>query len=219
MRRLSLLACALLLAAGVFISQRPLPVLANPPGCEVAGDVVDRVYIDWNNHTTYPVNDSYPGGNPRHDVNIDLWAYRESHDPGTGVQHCYRGYYASAWTGDGSGGNFFGQLRTYICAGSPTFVFQRNTVWGTRNDAATTQQWGNVSNLVESVTLPSGATVALYLADYGIFPIENGCLPSADTEGMSAGSPTWTTLFSGNTYISHRVDGWFCYMNNGAVCY
>lgn len=218
MRRFALLLCALLLA---LVASGPnllhaKPVHAATTACEVAGDVEDVVYTDWHASGGQIVQDSYPYGPSWHMVGIDLWSWRISHNPsGTGLDHCYRAMYASAATNDGTPGYFTAHFSTWVC-GTWGYAWTRNTAWASRTDAYTADNfWGppGTSDLIESVTLPSGVTYGLWFADYGPFPIENGCLPQAWTDGMEASSGTWTPT------VLHSSPGvqWFCADRNDPV--
>lgn len=211
MRRLAFLVIALLLAVAVSIPNlaHAKPVHAVATACEVASDVAETVYTDWHASTGQIVPDSYPFGPSPHLVGLDLWSWRISSTPGgTGLQHCYRGYYASVATNDATDANMTPRLSTWVC-GQVGVAWTKDEAWAPRADAYTWQQWGIAGrpSIPENVTLPSGANVTMWFADYGPFPIENGCLPSAWTDGFRAASATWTPT----VLLSSPTSTWFCH--------
>lgn len=186
------------------------PVHALNTACNVGSDSDDVLYPDWHASTSVQVSDSYPSGNPTHQIFIDLWSWRYSsyHGDPRGFDHCYRTYYGSAWSGDGSGGYWTGSIRAWDC-GAGAWPSKNGPIWSTRNDAIMDTPWAG-SPFWLNVPLPSGQTRQLYFADYGSWQDGSLCLPQADTDSMRAASDTWTP----SVILSSSSSQWYCHDRN-----
>jgi hypothetical protein len=191
----ALLAVAVLgVAAGTAVVH-PKPAHAAGAACWFS-DTPGIVYTDWYASASQQVFDASSGGTQR-TIYTDLQAYRYSGGNGFAQDgHCYRAYYTSAWTGDGSGGYFHSHLRMWVCG---TFVGSDDSVtsWGDRSQT-TTQNFG--TSVTAFVTLPSGQGMNLQFYDYG-----TGCNPQADQLTTDASSPTWSAhpTSDGNLFYAH----------------
>jgi hypothetical protein len=117
------------------------------------------------------------------DIYMDLAAWRYSDDQG----HCWRAYYVSTWSSDGTGGYWTAVLRTWVC-GTYDSQYTNGPTWGKRQDVATSF-FTHVNYLSMFVTLPSGARRLIAFGDYGTGP----CSLQADNRLTQASSNTWST--------------------------
>lgn len=209
MRRFYLMLIAILLAGGAFVHKDAKPAHAVGAACWWA-DSVGVVYNDWYGLANYYVDDSWPGGNPHHWIDTDIQTFRLSGGNGIGQDgYCYRGYYVSDWSEDGSGGNWRAVVQKWVC-GTYIGSDDSGTTWGSRNEVVSSG-----GQLQISVTLPSGNIKTVGFYNYGTTP----CLPQATNGSSSAQSNTWNfDPTAGPAFTLSQPYTWYCHTQNGIVC-
>lgn len=213
MRRLYLLALAALLAVGAYVPglthATPAHAYAN---CYLSeGD--DQVFYDANLYrkVSYWSWDSWRPGPTGHQVDSDIKTFHISHNG-----NCWRGYYTSVWTEDGT--PFYARpwIRTWTC-GTAMAQFNNGTdqVWTTNRMAWSHGDWGLRPDgtfypfINWSVQMWDGSWVTMSFGLYGDNQGGGVCGPQEDQYGTSAGTSTWDHFdYSDPSNPYFYVNGW-----------
>jgi len=174
-----------LLVAGLSIPTQALLVKpAHATACAAGVESENTVYEDQSLYRSKSaqVLDVYQPGPFYHWVDTDLKAYHLSYN-----NHCYRTYYVSDWTEDGTPGNMLPAIRAWVCGRGP-YYFHRDLTF--INDWFAVGGDGASFGLAESIinwnlTLWNGVVVSAQFAVY------DGCGPQADNYQSNAWTSTW----------------------------
>lgn len=203
-RHIAALVCAALLGLGLSVTN--LALHATPAHADTAfwcgqgAEVLDTVYQDTGllqvNSTL--VYDSWPGGPPSHWVDTDITTYHINFS-----NLCWRGYYTSDFTEDGTPGSMRPWIRAWVCGGGPWdfSTSGQQEIWGANVRTVTQGSWGPSAWINRNVQMWDGVIVGMSFAPYG--NAQNGtlCGPQADNYGSYAKTSTWTNPNGGGNTI------------------
>lgn len=204
MKRLIVLLSGVLLSLGLSVPSQALQATSVHADtafwCGQGAEILDSVYEDTGlrQAQTQLVNDSWPGGPPYHYVDTDIKTFHVNYS-----NLCWRAYYTSDWTEDGTGGSMRPWIRAWVCGGGPWQFNAANgaELWGANIRVVTTGSWGPSAWINRNVQMWDGGIQTLSFAPYG--NAQNGtlCGPQADQYGSYAKTNTWYCTCSGQNTI------------------
>ena len=196
MRKLALPFCALLVALAVYVPAGLTSAHADTATwCGNGLETIDVTYEETGNYKkqTAQVFDSYPLGPPYHNVDADLKAYHVLLNG-----YCWRSYYVSDWTEDGTPANMEAQVRTWVCGRGP-YNFDQGLVWTSNRRSVPQVGWGGVeTTITRNVQMWDGTIVGMTFARYGNSDTGTLCGRQADNYFTQAGTETWDRVLQSN---------------------